>query len=61
MGEHRHSTLPSDTALRVKALESLLVEKGLVDPAALDLVIDTYETKVGPRAGARGPEPIRLA
>jgi nitrile hydratase len=53
MGEHRHSTLPSDTALRVKALESLLVEKGLVDPAALDLVIDTYETKVGPRAGAR--------
>ena len=53
MGEQRHSTLPSDTALRVKALESLLVEKGLVDPAALDLVIDTYETKVGPQNGAR--------
>ncbi len=40
-------------ALRVKALESLLVEKGLVDPAALDAIIDTYETKVGPRNGAR--------
>jgi nitrile hydratase len=40
-------------ALRVKALESLLVEKGLVDPAALDAVIDTYENKVGPRNGAR--------
>ena len=40
-------------ALRVKALESLLVEKGLVDPAALDQLIDRYETKVGPRNGAR--------
>jgi len=44
---------PSDIALRVKALESLLVEKGLVDPAALDAIIDTYEHKVGPRNGAR--------
>jgi nitrile hydratase len=44
---------PSDIALRVKALESLLVEKGLVDPAALDAIIDTYENKVGPRNGAR--------
>jgi nitrile hydratase subunit alpha len=44
---------PSDTALRVRALESLLVEKGLVDPAALDTIIDYYETKVGPRNGAR--------
>jgi nitrile hydratase len=44
---------PSDTALRVKALESLLVEKGLVDPAALDAIIDYYENKVGPRNGAR--------
>jgi nitrile hydratase len=43
----------SETALRVKALESLLVEKGYVDPAALDLLIDTYEHKVGPRNGAR--------
>ena len=40
-------------ALRVKALESLLVEKGLVDPAALDAIIETYEHKVGPRNGAR--------
>lgn len=39
--------------LRVKALESLLVEKGLVDPAALDALVDTYEHKVGPRNGAR--------
>jgi nitrile hydratase len=45
--------LPSDMALRVKALESLLVEKGLVDPAALDAIIETYEHKVGPRNGAR--------
>ena len=52
MSEHRHSTPPSDTALRVKALESLLIEKGLVDPAALDVLIDTYENKVGPRNGA---------
>jgi len=52
MVQHDHSTPPSDTALRVKALESLLVEKGLVDPAALDALIDTYENKVGPRNGA---------
>jgi nitrile hydratase len=52
MSQHDHSTPPSDTALRVKALESLLVEKGLVDPAALDVLIDTYENKVGPRNGA---------
>ena len=43
---------PSDMTLRVKALESLLVEKGIVDPAALDAIIDTYERKVGPRNGA---------
>jgi nitrile hydratase len=40
-------------ALRVKALESLLVEKGLVDPAALDAIVDHYEHRVGPRNGAR--------
>ncbi|HLK46684.1 MAG TPA: nitrile hydratase subunit alpha [Bryobacteraceae bacterium] len=52
--EHDHGQdVPSDLALRVKALESLLVEKGLVDPAALDALIDTYEHKVGPRNGAR--------
>jgi nitrile hydratase len=42
----------TETELRVRALESLLVDKGLVDPAALDALIDTYETKVGPRNGA---------
>jgi nitrile hydratase subunit alpha len=51
--EHDHQELPSDPALRVMALESLLVEKGLVDPAALDALIDTYEHKIGPRNGAR--------
>lgn len=50
---HDHTEPPSDLVLRVKALESLLVEKGLVDPAALDVLIDTYEHKVGPRNGAR--------
>jgi nitrile hydratase subunit alpha len=50
---HDHQVVPSDPILRVKALESLLVEKGLVDPAALDALIDTYEHKVGPRNGAR--------
>lgn len=48
-----HQTPPTDLTLRVKALESLLVEKGLVDPAALDVLIDTYEHKIGPRNGAR--------
>src|SRR3954465_8111636 len=43
----------SETQLRVRALESILVEKGYVDPAALDLLIETYEVKVGPRNGAR--------
>ncbi len=56
--DHTHEggggqTLPSDMALRVKALESLLVEKGLVDPAALDAIIETYERRIGPRNGAR--------
>jgi nitrile hydratase len=53
MSKHRHTEPPSELVLRVKALESLLVEKGLVDPAALDVLIDTYEHKVGPRNGAR--------
>jgi len=44
---------PSDVALRVKALESILVEKGMVDPATIDAVIDTWESKIGPRNGAR--------
>src|SRR5271167_3277979 len=50
--DHDHQVVPSDPALRVKALESLLVEKGLVDRAALDALIDTYEHKIGPRNGA---------
>jgi nitrile hydratase len=44
---------PSDPTLRVKSLESLLVEKGLVDRKAVDALIDTYEHKIGPRNGAR--------
>ncbi len=51
--DHEHQSVPSDMTLRVKALESLLVEKGLVDPAALDALVDTYEHKVGPRNGAK--------
>ena len=52
--EHDHGQdAPSDLNLRVKALESLLVEKGLVDPAALDAIVDTYEHKIGPRNGTR--------
>jgi nitrile hydratase subunit alpha len=51
--EHQHQAVPSDPALRVKALESLLVDKGIVDPEALDALIDTFEHKVGPRNGAR--------
>jgi nitrile hydratase subunit alpha len=51
--DHDGQEIPSATALRVKALESLLVEKGLVDPAAIDAIIDAYETKIGPRNGAR--------
>jgi nitrile hydratase len=50
---HDHTEPPSDPALRVKALESLLIEKGLVDAEAIDVLIDTYETSVGPRNGAR--------
>jgi nitrile hydratase subunit alpha len=50
---HDHQVVPSDFALRVKSLESLLVEKGLVDRAALDTLVDSYEHKIGPRNGAR--------
>src|SRR5438034_5499983 len=53
MPHDNHQAPPTDLTLRVKALESLLVEKGLVDPAALDVLIDTYEHKIGPRNGAR--------
>ncbi|OWJ65312.1 nitrile hydratase subunit alpha [Inquilinus limosus] len=50
--DHEGSALP-EIALRVKALESILVEKGYVDRAALDVLIETYETRIGPRNGAR--------
>jgi len=51
--DHEHQAVPSDPTLRVKALESLLVEKGLVDRSAVDTLIDAYEHKIGPRNGAR--------
>src|SRR3712207_5694333 len=54
--DHRHEQEGSELSpieLRVRALESVLVEKGYVDPAALDAIIDTYETKIGPRNGAK--------
>ena len=50
--DHPHALLPPDPALRVKALETLLTAKGLIDPAALDEIIDTYENRIGPRNGA---------
>ena len=52
-GSGQSQAVPSDLTLRVKSLESLLLEKGLVDRAALDALIDTMEHKVGPRNGAR--------
>ena len=51
--DHQHGSELSETQLRVRALETVLTEKGYIDPAALDLIIETYETKVGPHNGAR--------
>ena len=51
--DHPHHDAPSDFAARVKALEALLIEKGLVDKQALDALVDTYERVIGPRNGAR--------
>lgn len=51
--DHPHALLPPEPALRVKALETILVRKGLIDPAALDEIIDTYQNKIGPQNGAR--------
>lgn len=51
--DHAHSLLPSDPELRVRALESILVNKGLVDPKTLNTLIDTYENQIGPKNGAR--------
>jgi nitrile hydratase len=50
---HDHGSELSETQRRVRALETILVEKGYVDPAALDALIETYETRIGPRNGAR--------
>ncbi len=52
MAGHGHNEPESDIALRVKAIESLLAEKGLVDPVGIDRMVDYYETRVGPRNGA---------
>ncbi|MBO1075820.1 nitrile hydratase subunit alpha [Roseomonas marmotae] len=51
--DHDHGGTLSEMDLRVRALQSLLVEKGYVDPAALDELVETYETRIGPRNGAR--------
>ncbi|WP_353331767.1 nitrile hydratase subunit alpha [Phaeobacter sp. NW0010-22] len=51
--DHPHALLPPDPALRVKALETILTRKGLIDPATLDEIIDIYQNKIGPQNGAR--------
>ncbi|CAN7660689.1 nitrile hydratase subunit alpha [Mesorhizobium amorphae] len=51
--DHDHDNELDPFAARVRALETILTEKGLIDPAAIDVIVDTYETKVGPRNGAR--------
>lgn len=50
--DHEHSEL-DETELRVRALQSILTDKGYIDPAALDVIVDTYQTRIGPRNGAR--------
>ena len=51
--DHAHSHLPSDPELRVKAVETLLLNKGLIDSQTLDELIDTYENRIGPKNGAK--------
>ena len=51
--QHLHSHLPSESALRVKALETLLVDKGLVNPQTIDAWIEAYTEEIGPKRGAR--------
>ncbi len=51
--DHDHDNQYSDMQARVRALETLLTEKGLIDPAAIDEIVETYETKIGPRNGAK--------
>ena len=53
MASHDHTEPPSDIALRVKALESLLLDKGLVEAETLDAIVDLYEHNIGPQNGAR--------
>jgi nitrile hydratase len=51
--DHHHDNELDPMAARVRALETILTQKGLIDPAAIDVIVDTYETKVGPRNGAK--------
>lgn len=51
--DHDHQVVPDDIALRVRALESILIEKNMIDPAGLDEVVDAYENRIGPRNGAQ--------
>jgi nitrile hydratase subunit alpha len=51
--DHEHGSELSEMQLRVRALETVLAEKGYIDPAAIDVIIEAYETKVGPHIGAR--------
>src|SRR5262245_31777081 len=51
--DHDHQTVPSDPALRVKALDTLLVQKGVIDRVEVDKLVDRFEHQVGPRIGAR--------
>lgn len=51
--DHHHDNDLDPMAARVRALETILTQKGLIDPAAIDVIVDTYETKVGPRNGAK--------
>src|SRR5438270_13882069 len=51
--DHEHGSELSEMQIRVRALESILTEKGYVEPAALDAIIEAYETKIGPHNGAR--------
>ena len=51
--DHDHQVVPDDIALRVRALESILIEKEMIDPADLDAVVDAYENRIGPRNGAQ--------
>jgi hypothetical protein len=58
--DHEHGSELSETQLRVRALETVLTEKGYIDPAALDAIVEAYETKIGPRNGrSSSPRPDR--